>query len=140
MAQHSFVNFINVESSTRSAPNGEPSHAVPTVPEKAVARTYHSVPLTPDAIELETLPREPKSYGPPESGAATPPGCQTLWTPNDLEMSRAPSPTHGTGVDAMQSVWDPYMNRFRMLSVCMLTFGNGLSDSAPGALIPYIEK
>jgi len=32
------------------------------------------------------------------------------------------------------------MNRFRVLSVCLLNFGNGLSDSAPGALIPYIEK
>jgi hypothetical protein len=40
----------------------------------------------------------------------------------------------------MQSFSNPPMNRFRMLSVCLMNFGNGLSDSAPGALIPYIEK
>jgi hypothetical protein len=27
-----------------------------------------------------------------------------------------------------------------MLSVCLVNFGNGLSDSAPGALIPYMER
>jgi fucose permease len=31
------------------------------------------------------------------------------------------------------------MNRFRVLSCCLIYFGNGLNDSAPGALIPYIE-
>lgn len=40
----------------------------------------------------------------------------------------------------MQGVWDPYMNRFRLLSICLMNFGNGLNDSAPGALIPYMEK
>jgi len=57
-------------------------------------------------------------------------------------MSRPASPTtnENDGVDALQSFASPPMNRFRMLSVCLINFGNGLSDSAPGALIPYIEK
>lgn len=32
------------------------------------------------------------------------------------------------------------MNKFRHLSACLEYFGNGLNDSAPGALIPYIES
>jgi hypothetical protein len=40
----------------------------------------------------------------------------------------------------MQSVWEPYMNRFRLLAMCLILFGNGLNDSAPGPLIPYMEK
>ena len=40
----------------------------------------------------------------------------------------------------MQSIWNPPMNRFRMLAVCTMNFCMGLNDSAPGALIPYIES
>ncbi|KAI6782795.1 Bypass of stop codon protein-like protein [Emericellopsis cladophorae] len=32
------------------------------------------------------------------------------------------------------------MNRFRLLVVCALNLGNGMVDSAAGALIPYMEK
>ncbi|KAL8967902.1 MAG: hypothetical protein Q9197_005164 [Variospora fuerteventurae] len=32
------------------------------------------------------------------------------------------------------------MNRWRFLSACLMCFANGLNDSAPGALIPYLEK
>ncbi|KAL8947842.1 MAG: hypothetical protein Q9222_005913 [Ikaeria aurantiellina] len=32
------------------------------------------------------------------------------------------------------------MNKYRLLSACLMCFGNGLNDSAPGALIPYMEK
>lgn len=32
------------------------------------------------------------------------------------------------------------MNRFRMISAWTTGFGMGLNDSAPGALIPYIES
>lgn len=39
----------------------------------------------------------------------------------------------------MPSFWHPKMNKFRVLACCLIYFGNGMSDSAPGALIPYIE-
>lgn len=32
------------------------------------------------------------------------------------------------------------MNKWRVLSCCLIYFGNGMNDSAPGALIPYIEE
>jgi hypothetical protein len=59
----------------------------------------------------------------------------------DLEMSRPVSPDPAPdAVDAVMSVWNPFMNRFRLLSLCLCSLGDGLSDSAAGALIPYMEK
>jgi hypothetical protein len=56
-------------------------------------------------------------------------------------MSRSATPVLSRdSIEALQSLWDPYKNRFRFLAICMMNFGNGLNDSAPGALIPYIEK
>nr|KMM71835.1 hypothetical protein CPAG_08136 [Coccidioides posadasii RMSCC 3488] len=39
-----------------------------------------------------------------------------------------------------QSFAFPPKTTCRMLSCCLMNFGGGLNDSAPGALIPYIEK
>ena len=78
---------------------------------------------------------------PVKSGATTPSGAQTPRIPSDLEASRPSSPLNETdAVGITQSFSNPSMNRFRVLSICLLNFGNGLNDSAPGALIPYIEK
>lgn len=32
------------------------------------------------------------------------------------------------------------MNKWRVLAACLVYFGNGMNDSAPGALIPYMES
>jgi hypothetical protein len=40
----------------------------------------------------------------------------------------------------IQTVWHPYGNRFCALAACLTCFGNGMNDSAPGALIASIEK
>ncbi|KAK1249502.1 hypothetical protein MKX07_003018 [Trichoderma sp. CBMAI-0711] len=59
----------------------------------------------------------------------------------DLERSRPASPVPDVdAVEVVPSAWEPYMNRFRLLSVCLANFGNALSDSSAGALIPYMEK
>lgn len=57
-------------------------------------------------------------------------------------MSRPASPTHDEldGVDALQSFSNPPKNRYRMVSISLMNFLSGLSDSAPGALIPYMER
>jgi hypothetical protein len=44
-----------------------------------------------------------------------------------------------TGIDQVQTVWNPYWNRFRVLAACLTAFANGMNDSAPGALIASIE-
>jgi hypothetical protein len=114
-------------------------------PQKAVAKNYHSVPLpqAPDALELDQIEWGTRLNGPKMESTSRPgSGWQTPQTPNDLEMSRPPSPRNQEqdGVDVTQRFSDPPMNRFRMTSVSLLNFANGLTDSAPGALIPYMEK
>ena len=52
--------------------------------------------------------------------------------------TRDQDPTYDSS--QIQTVWDPYGNRFRVLAACLTCFGNGMNDSAPGALIASIEK
>jgi hypothetical protein len=133
--------YLGVESSSL---NEEFSQLplIPAAPEKALPRTYHSVPQAPpDNIELDNLQWGARLTGPTESGLVTPPVAETPIAPNDVETSRPATPTRGSeGFEAMQSVWNPPMNRCRMLAVCTMSFCTGLNDSAPGALIPYIES
>lgn len=56
-----------------------------------------------------------------------------------LEASPPASPRRSRVTPALPSFRYPTMNRWRVLSACLQLFGNGLSDSAPGALIPYVE-
>lgn len=144
MSSHAFGAYIDVKLSSDNNGEGPSLPVAPIAPQKAKSRVYHSVPQEhgPAPLELDNLQWGKKLNGPrvTESGKTTPTGFQTPRTPNDLEMSRPPSPTENEGVDAMQSFSNPPMNRYRMLSVCLMNFGNGLSDSAPGALIPYVEK
>ncbi|CAG8971599.1 hypothetical protein HYALB_00007992 [Hymenoscyphus albidus] len=137
MSSKGFGAFIDIQPISKDVAGS----SVLSAPQKAVPRVYHSVPHTPE-IELENIQWGKRTKGQFKSGTSTPSGTQTPRVPiyNDIEMSRPTSPTQGDGVDAMQSFSNPPMNRFRMTSVCLLNFGNGLSDSAPGALIPYLEK
>ena len=70
----------------------------------------------------------------------TPSGAQTPKTPNDVEMSRPPSPVADDAADVVQTLNNPPMNKLRLLSCCLMCLANGLNDSAPGALIPYMER
>ncbi|CZR63352.1 related to tetracycline resistance proteins [Phialocephala subalpina] len=134
MSSYAFGAFIGFESKSSVS---EETHEIPIAPQKALPRVYHSVP---EPLELDNLQWGAKLNGPSGSGSDTPSGYQTPRVPNDLEMSRPATPNEQDGVDVLQSFSNPPMNRFRMLSVCLMNFGNGLNDSAPGALIPYIEK
>ncbi|KLO97961.1 tetracycline resistance protein [Fusarium fujikuroi] len=60
---------------------------------------------------------------------------------DDLEMSQPDRPDSNTEtVEVAPTIWDPFMNRFRLLSTCLSQINNALSDGATGALIPYMEK
>ncbi|ESZ97697.1 hypothetical protein SBOR_1884 [Sclerotinia borealis F-4128] len=134
MAAH-FASTINVVSS-----DDEPI----TAPQKLVTRTYHSVQY-PNSIELDNLQWEHNINRPSASGTTTPgaepvsgfstPGWHTPRTPGDIEMSRPPTPNNEPEY-IKQSFSNPPKNRFRMISTCLLNFGNGLSDAAAGPLIP----
>lgn len=137
MSSHTFSAFIDVGPSSAS----EEAHPVPSVPQKTKSRVYHSVQPILDPVELDDLQWGSRLNGPVDSGTTTPSGYQTPRVPTDLEMSRPTTPGNEQGgVDALQSFSNPPMNRFRMLSTCLMNLGCALNDSAPGALIPYIEK
>ncbi|CAG9980490.1 unnamed protein product [Clonostachys byssicola] len=60
---------------------------------------------------------------------------------DDLERSRSSSPVRSRDVmEKLPSVWEPFMNRFRLLAVCVASVIGGLNDGAFGALIPYIQS
>ena len=68
-------------------------------------------------------------------------GLRTFAGMNDLEMRRQPpSMASEEAIDVVQTLSNPPMNKYRLLSACLMNLGNGLNDSAPGALIPSIEK
>jgi hypothetical protein len=103
------------------------SMAAPAAPARAI------LPQSDKPIELDQFRRP----------AITRTSTHGTTNPEDLENSRPTTPVggrEGDGTEIIQSTWNPYMNRFRVLSACLLNFGNGLNDSAPGALIPYMEK
>jgi hypothetical protein len=48
-------------------------------------------------------------------------------TPNELEMSRPPSPSQAT--EMVPSWGFPSMNKYRVLAVCGVYFANGINDA-----------
>lgn len=129
MASSSFGALINFDETSRI-----------TDPPPVLSKDPHGLPDLPTAYELDELNKASRSNGP--SVPPTPSGTQTPRTPNELEQSRPPSPDYGENdaVDVVQSWNNPPINRYRLLSACLMNFGNGLNDAAPGALIPYMEE
>ncbi|KDN67213.1 putative major facilitator superfamily transporter [Colletotrichum sublineola] len=139
-----FKTLVEVES--RELDKGPP--LLPAAPAKAVQRTYPGAPQRDGlSIELSRINTNPNSGG----AAADKTGASIVGSPRaqspslsrpstsgtDVEMSRPSSPA---AFEVLQSISDPHMNRYRLAAACLMNFGNGLNDSAPGALIPYIEK
>lgn len=60
--------------------------------------------------------------------------------PSELEISGLTYSRHLEATTAIQTWNRPAMNRWRLLSACLVYFANGMNDSAPGALLPYIEQ
>ena len=56
---------------------------------------------------------------------------------NSLERNDAPAVNEVQSLT--QTIHNPPMNKWRLLSGCLMSLGGGLNDSAPGALIPYME-
>lgn len=112
------------------------SNSLPQAPQRAVARTYPAVPQRNNEVELRPLTRP--STAPSVSGAATPRDLESSVpsTPGVSEQLADPLNTF----EALPGLTDPPMNKYRFGAVCTQNLLMGLVDSAPGALIPYIEK
>jgi hypothetical protein len=93
-------------------------------PQKAIPHNY-PYGLSP-SIELERI-----------SGGRTLDDYSKSPTPPAAGQTRSSSPI--SAVDQKQTLWNPYMNRFRVLGCCLTGFANGVNDSAPGPLLPSIE-
>lgn len=126
MPSSTFGAFINLEQSS------------PVTGPPAVVLTDSPAPTAPTPYELDQINSGDRSNGPPIP--PTPSGCQTPRTPNELEMSRPPTPGTDDAADVVQTLSNPPMNKWRLLSCCCMCFANGFQDSAPGPLIPYMEK
>jgi hypothetical protein len=122
------------------------SNSLPRVPKKAVARTYAAVPHRDE--EGPDLLKSPATF----SVTSFPSGSSTPGEERDLEKSILPgaTPTHGDeppdsgrpakASEILLTLTDPPMTKFRFAAICTQNFLGGLTDSAPGALIPYMEK
>lgn len=61
-------------------------------------------------------------------------------TPRELEHSNAATFIADHAVDSLMSASNPPMNKWRLAAICLMVFSQGINDSAPGALIPYMEE
>jgi fucose permease len=86
-----------------------------------------------DSIELPT-------YGLTRASTKQEACISTATTADELERSEPPTPQRDAAVSVMPSFSHPPMNKWRVLSACGQYFVNGMNDSAPGPLIPYIEQ
>lgn len=115
----------------QSGPSPDEATRPLTAPEKTYQRSYSY-----QEEPVETRRAASSHAGVFSSGVVTPRSEDT-----DLERSRPTTPVlEVDAVEVVPNVWEPYMNRFRLLAVCLANFGNALSDSSAGALIPYMEK
>ncbi|KAK3390730.1 major facilitator superfamily domain-containing protein [Podospora didyma] len=146
----------------------ESAAAMPSAPTPAVQRTYPGAPAeAAEPIELQRIDsKKPKmtvntasssslnnpnqSAGPSGNNKNTSNISTYAADSTDLESSRPATPLAAYGnnsngnhdgieVEAMQSIMDPYMNRWRLAAVSLMNFNGGMTDSAPGALLRFLE-
>lgn len=122
----------------------ESSHSPILAPPKAVAQKARpGTGLGPTEIELDELEWGRRLNGPdgcPPVQARSPSGCVTPTTPRELEQSNTSTLSGNRVVDPVMSASSPPMNKWRLGAICLMVFSQGINDSAPGALIPYMEK
>lgn len=99
-------------------------------PANKSAPTLHEL----DALSFGALYTGPSTY---ETHASATPASPHI----DFERSRSPTPSiHEDTAPIVQTLSNPSMNKYRFLSACLMCFGNGLNDSAPGALLPSMKS
>ncbi|KAG4219710.1 hypothetical protein PC116_g31811 [Phytophthora cactorum] len=129
-----FRTLVHVESNS----NLDDEHPLPIPPQRVKSRTYPAVPQQ-DSIELEPLRHHPNN-----AGTSSTPGPATPREEKDVEMSAPGTPAEPAEpaeiFEALPTLKDPSMNKYRFAACCFQSFVGGLTDSAPGALIPYMES
>lgn len=108
-----------------------------TSPAAVVRKDKQGIPHAPSDHELEGLQRE-RSQPTADVPSQQTLGLQTPVSPGELESH--PTSPGEEAVDSIPAIQSPPMTKWRLLSACFMNFAGGLNDSAPGALIPYMEK
>jgi fucose permease len=135
MASQSFLSLLDIESGIKPL---EPTH------QRAVQSVEHS----PSPLELDQL-----QWGVLYTGPSDPEALPGIANPIDEITHPQSNPETPAAIDITQiqafqeeiesnvpQSWSYASNKWRVLSCCVLLFNNGMSDSAPGALLPYMEK
>lgn len=96
----------------------------------------------PTDLELDAIGWGQPLSGPENANHSQPGDIESK--PNSGRASPDPSPSIVSSRQAIAtiqpSVKYPYMNRWRVLACSIAFFIQGLNDSAPGALLPYMER
>ena len=127
MSASNFAAAIFIESDQIPAP--PPSYPKRSIRDGSPREADPPVDL--EMYHMRTV--EPSQNSPMSDG----PAKRSSRSSNETDPS-SPPPSHAS--DQIQTLWNPYKNRFRVLASCMTAFANGLNDSAPGALITSVER
>lgn len=123
--------FLEIESSSNIAS-----------PPPAVRKIQQDVSQRPPSYKLRDLqPHDSSALAPTEPVTQTPPSSSSP-TPSVLEnrLSTLQADEHEAAEWAPDRTSTSSKTKWRLLSCCLISLGNGMNDSAPGALIPYMEK
>ncbi|KAF2829525.1 MFS general substrate transporter [Ophiobolus disseminans] len=135
MSPSSFHNFFAVQPASKVA------SPAPTYQknDKQPPQSLRDVGILPD-IELDQItPGSARSDFTAPAQQKGPSGIHTPKTPNELEISRPPTPESDEAVGLIRT-WNSPMTKWRILCCCLIYFANGMNDSVVGALIPSMES
>ncbi|RAL13982.1 putative MFS efflux transporter [Aspergillus homomorphus CBS 101889] len=114
-----------------------PSIASPAAVVRKDKQGIAHTPSDQELVELQQGRRQPAvTPGGVSSNTAT--DVRTPITPGELESHLA-SPGENEGYGPAPTFSNPSKTKWRFVSTCLMSFTQGLNDSAPGALIPYME-
>lgn len=88
-------------------------------------KSVSTAKIAPNTHELDNLNAGNWYSGP--SRPPSPHGVQPSMNPNELEMSQPPHPANEEAADIIQTLSNPPMNKYRLLSACLMCFGNGIN-------------
>jgi len=126
--------------STRNASESTPVQYHPEGPSNAQldAVELHDYGLLNEASHSQTTTTNNAKTA--ASTRTIPLECENKDTAVDLEASRPSTPTDRETAHIVPSFSYPSMNKWRVLAACLTYLSNGMNDSAPGALLPYMES
>ncbi|CAG7918989.1 unnamed protein product [Penicillium olsonii] len=130
MATSGLNPFIEIESSPQI-----------TSPLPAAHRNEQGTTQASAGYELDEILPAKDSTRVTSKSAALSSACPPSPSPSELERRLStPEAADEASTWAVDRTATSWKTKWRMLSICLISLGSGMNDSAPGALIPYIEE